>query len=193
LSDAVALSVTCFPQQHTCSAAFYGCTEDTIIGVCRYLNSFEAKGFHPLAIPMVFAELERRRLVDELELERVSLEQKLLDMDGSDKIPSSRDEKTSAKESPGEQPSESARLWLSVSRLKNSLENWKTHLSKIISHCTSLSRREFATNAEITQTGMKIEARLDEMVTECDANIRDCQTLLDGMMIATQLVSTRAC
>jgi hypothetical protein len=189
LPDAVALSATFLPETNASFAAFYGCTDGIINKVCELLGSFKGKGFHPLAIVMAFAELERRRLINRLERERRNLEQKLLDMDGGNKIFSSSGAETAGKSRLEEQPSESARLWLSVSRLKNSLENWKAELSKIASHCEDLSQRELATNVDAKHTGSKIEARLGEMMTECDAKIRDCQTVLDGMVIATQLVS----
>ncbi|KAK8078102.1 hypothetical protein PG996_004272 [Apiospora saccharicola] len=58
----------------------YGCTDEVIEFVLEYLDCFPRYAFHPLMLPMMFAELERSRLLEALRRETSTLDQRILHM-----------------------------------------------------------------------------------------------------------------
>ena len=110
-------------------------------------------------------------------------------------------------------------LWLEISEIKKGLENWKRQLLKMIGHADELADNWFGGRCEneaschvdmtakegpdsngetdenhrirmlMRDSGTRIKERLQEFVDEYEERIRDCATTLDGMVLATQLVS----
>ncbi|KAI1498697.1 hypothetical protein F5X99DRAFT_315327 [Biscogniauxia marginata] len=121
---------------------------------------------------------------------------------------------TSEQPSPATQaPEHYMQLWLKISWLKNGLENWRQELEKMISHCDELRRskfyipdRSFESSvdvfdkekstlalfdelADLEDSGSRMQQRLLELKGEYDDKIRACTTIIDGMVLAAQLVS----
>jgi len=79
----MAMSTTCFPDASLTFAMLYGCTETTISDVSDYLELSEKWGpalHHPLILPMIFATLERGRLLNQLERSGDGLSQRIMDL-----------------------------------------------------------------------------------------------------------------
>lgn len=95
-----------------------------------------------------------------------------------------------------------AMLWIKISHLKNGLENWKTQLRKMFDHTQELEDIDFGmsrnTPTEIwasrrdglKEYGGRIRERLRDLVDEYDDFIRECDHIMAGMSLATQLVNT---
>lgn len=92
-------------------------------------------------------------------------------------------------------------LWTKISHLRNGLENWRTQLQKMIEHVEELERTKFATSTAVTavdrnlsgmrESGNRIRGRLRDLVDEYGEFIRKCTHIMNGMTLATQLVSKR--
>ncbi|KAL7783246.1 hypothetical protein V8C37DRAFT_397392 [Trichoderma ceciliae] len=92
-----------------------------------------------------------------------------------------------------------AMLWIKISHLKNGLANWKTQVLKMIEHIQELENTNFgmecATSIEawnskrdgLKECGKRIEERLRDLVDEYDDFIRECDHIMAGMSLATQL------
>lgn len=97
-------------------------------------------------------------------------------------------------------------LWIKMNQLRTGLENWKVQMLKIISHidefedlflnnqnCGLGSEKKddeiYAWKPLSKQSGRRIKKRLQEIVCEYDEKIRECTMVMDGMTLATQLVS----
>jgi hypothetical protein len=92
-------------------------------------------------------------------------------------------------------------LWVKISHLKNGLANWKTQLLKMLDHIQELEDTNFGMGAAIPtkawnnkqdglkECGKRIEERLRDLVDEYDNFIRECDHIMAGMSLATQLVN----
>jgi hypothetical protein len=79
----MAMSVTCFPGACLTFAMVFSCTEETIHDITRSLKTCKKWGLaihHPLILPMIFAEQERKRLIDRLAIRHDQLYQHILDL-----------------------------------------------------------------------------------------------------------------
>ena len=119
-------------------------------------------------------------------------------------------EKSSASEpldsdAQGAAESRSAALLSSdVSYLKHGLQNWQAQLVKMIEHVDELGNTDFGltTTADtrtaeyqskleaLRKTGIRIRARLRDLVDEYDEFIRKCRHMMDMMTLATQIVGS---
>ncbi|KAK2050083.1 hypothetical protein LZ31DRAFT_548868 [Colletotrichum somersetense] len=198
--DNIALSVTTFIKSGTTFAVMYGCTESAVKLVPACLKAFRDQALHPLIIPMIFAELERKRLVDMLDCEQSLLQERILDLEIKLRCESQIEtSKKSEKTNPGASDCESTKLWIDVSLLKNGLESLKAQLRDMIQHSGDLATTVFSPCAKDDQTsdkfaeerktGERIAARLHEMVIELDTKVRSCDSVLGGMALAAQMES----
>ncbi|KAF4463083.1 hypothetical protein FALBO_10089 [Fusarium albosuccineum] len=115
------------------------------------------------------------------------------DISGTTLIPSSPD--SEKKQEP------SVLLWSRISFLRNGLKNWQAQLYKMIEHVDELDATDFSIGpaaknmswqvrlASLRKSGDRIKARLQDIVNDYDEAIRDCTHIMDGMTLATQLVS----
>ncbi|KAH8647909.1 hypothetical protein BX600DRAFT_530946 [Xylariales sp. PMI_506] len=195
----IVLSVTYFEKPQITFAVIYGCTKTTRQFASGYLAKIRASGqlSHSLLFPVLFAELERKRLFNLLERKRTDLDRKLLDMETKLKDHSHDREKEIRRstEMADFKNCESTKLWIAVSSLKNGLESLKAQLgilsdlSVTLPSCPSRLQGNIS-NAEDPQKyniGDAIQIRLREMIAEFDSKIRTYDTLLEGMKLATQL------
>ncbi|KAK5657519.1 hypothetical protein OQA88_3091 [Cercophora sp. LCS_1] len=199
-ADDVTLSVTSFIDVPLTFAIMYGCTKNTRGNVTAFLQQIKAtdQAWHPLLLPMVFAELERKRLLNLLDREKTKLQQRILEMEN--RLRGETEGRTDSMETNANEPSaaakdcEATKSWIDASKLKNGLESLRTQLTSLIAHSRMLQQSIFPSppdqgGSPISEhaTGEMIEARLNEMIAEFDCNIRSYDSLLGGMGMAAQM------
>lgn len=174
--------------------------------------------YHPLTLPTILADIERGRLfqkVDQLVKKLVKKAVNISSAPGtlisSTKAGGTKPECSSQPDATTESPEELMKLWLSVNGLKRGLEAWKTELQKMLSHCRALTfekrtaallenldsstidsdeQLEQDHITDLEESGVRIGQRLQELIGEYDERIRECTMIIDGMALATQLVSS---
>jgi hypothetical protein len=94
-----------------------------------------------------------------------------------------------------------AMLWIKISHLKNGLENWKTQLRKMVEHTRELEDTDFGIRCDVQtdawiwrrdalrECGTRLRERLQDLMDEYDDFIRECDHIMAGMSLATQLVT----
>lgn len=197
----LALSVTYSLEHRTTQAVLYGCNDDTQDKIHQRLARCQSTVYHPLTLPLIFADIERDRLFGKVNPLVTKLVERALSISRpstlSDPLQNTFQGNTTgyprAKE---ESPEELMQMWLSVSRLRRGLEAWKAQLLKMQSHCRTMkfggpslgthTQNQIEENLE--ETSERIEQRLVELIGEFDEKIGDCVTVIDGMVLATQLV-----
>lgn len=97
-------------------------------------------------------------------------------------------------------------LWLDTTVLRDGLVGWRTQLEEMILHANELIAKESGTSHQLTngfcadgraqeqsmkrrRVGLRIRDRLKRIIHEYDGSIRECSMRVDGMAMATQLVS----
>ncbi|KAH0499597.1 hypothetical protein TgHK011_006778 [Trichoderma gracile] len=92
-----------------------------------------------------------------------------------------------------------AMLWIKISHLKNGLENWKTQLRKMVEHTKELEDTDFGMKCDVQtdawirrrdalrDCGTRLKERLQDLMDEYDDFIRECDHIMAGMSLATQL------
>ncbi|KAJ4406630.1 hypothetical protein N0V82_010077 [Gnomoniopsis sp. IMI 355080] len=191
--DDITVSSTFMLDNSTTLAVMYGCTEEVMKKTERWLKQLKELGFHPLTLPMIFAELERVRLLEVLSLQDTEVEQKILDMENRI-IQDSRNENPSLGiKDITQKDCASTKLWLRISTLKGGLESLKAQLESMSRHSRTLSETVFTEPEGDHRTqrecGDKIVARLEEMIAEIEGKVRACDGLLGGMTLSMQIES----
>lgn len=219
------LSATYVPARRYTYCVLYGAPRrirDTII---KRLSVVEE--FHPLVLPVMFAEIERER---HFKLFR-ALNSKLLTR--AVNIPQIHRSHSDTNESQLKlieyaTSRDTLQEWMKMSHLKNGLESWKQQLDEMISHAedstltaclngrcpdeasssdspleSALTRvntqliapGDFTKSYEVEDSlkamGTRISKRLRELRTEYEETIRASSTIIDTILLATQMVSTR--
>lgn len=174
--------------------------------------------YHPLTLPTILADIERGRLFEKVDQLVKKLIKKAVHISSAPgTLVSSTNAGGIKPEGSGqpnvttESPEELMKLWLRVNGLRRGLEAWKTELQKMLSHCRELTFEKPAAalfedldgstvtcdekleQDEITdleESGVRIGQRLQELIGEYDERIRECTMIIDGMALATQLVSS---
>ena len=198
--DDIAMSVTCFPEKQVNIAVMYGGTDDVIdyaeIFLGRFKSAKSQTAFHPMILPMVYVELERKRLLSLLEEKTFELEQNILDaekrlwdQESVKRKPEVSDSSQMAKDC------ETTKVWMGVSSLKNGLESLREQILSMSEHCRVLSKDDSwniigknLSHSIDQEANDKIIARLQEMSEELNTKVRQCETVLGGTLIAGQLV-----
>ncbi|KAK8025071.1 hypothetical protein PG990_002894 [Apiospora arundinis] len=202
----ILMSVTSFPDIPRTIGVMYGCTDDVMDYVMKYLRTFKRSAFHPLMFPMMFVEIERKRLIEALRDEMSNLNQRLLNMAGrlGPRKPKGLIGKAGAtgeKKSPADdndnmlqKDGKAASLWFKVSELKNGVQSLIVILESVATHCedflpetgsekgnTAGNRRMYTDNTE------KFQTRVEEMLIELKSEVQKCDGVLGGMSLATQM------
>lgn len=201
----------------TTCAVVYGCSDANRNIFHGRLSLCESLSHHPLALPTIFAEIERDRMFKKVKLLVTNLFAKAVNISKFSTTSSRLSIKSlgtnpTDSNSPvamAESSEELMKLWISVSALKRGLETWKNQLEKMLCHCQRLTFENAAgtttVNAnntgsyepsprqkddieDLKLSGERIELRLGELIGEYEEKIRECATIIDGMILATQLV-----
>lgn len=215
--DDLATSVTYFPETHFTQAVIYGCSEARIERITRRLESSDGPIFHPLTLPTLFAEIERDRQMQMVDKVLNRLITKVLNVVNNPLRCYDTAPRDKSGISHGSDNADSMRLWLDISHMKNGLQSWKQQLLEMLAHSHELSdmcicdgidhvdkptpakhgavenavqQSEQATrNKLMNEIGERIKQRIHEIISEYDEKIRACATIMDGMTLATQMVS----
>lgn len=198
--DDIILSSTCFTDTPVTFAVMYGCTDKVIRDTKMWLERCKESASHPLVLPMLFAEHERKRLFDAIDEKSTKLEERILELEKRVK----KDTKEEVEENGGKgqkrQPMtqrdcEAIDLWRSMSSLKNGLESLHTELGSMREHLHAMPKSITKHNLDSEKfrspgqgPGVYIDARLKEMMAEFRSKIRGCEGLLGSMTLATQMV-----
>lgn len=199
--DNIALTATYFPECSTAYGAVYGCNDAFAGDIMGWLESFArtATAGHPLMFPLLFAEIERRRLLEKVDTEWSLLDQKILNMDrmlqGLSKETSDESKTARGSIANTERDSEATKQWISVSSLRNGVESLKAQLTEMENHAKTLSETIFKPPNGGTDRfqserafGETIQARLRQMINELASKSRSCDTVLGGMRLTNQMV-----
>ncbi|KAI1179870.1 hypothetical protein F4777DRAFT_402603 [Nemania sp. FL0916] len=208
----LALATTYFPRCNLKFAVVFGCdllVEKEILN--RLILGWNDVS-HPLILPGIIAEIERKRhikivddIVDEVEAKIFQLEVK---PDADDSLTTFQVEKLH---------SEKRSAWLNITYIRNCLVSWRKQLEKIALQVSELDRSlpagcGWSSNSTTLiskdvplfmgtegivachgqsgdpscTTGYKIKSRIQAIIEEYDDKIRDCSMRIDGMAMATQ-------
>lgn len=209
----MALSVTHSPGRRLTKAVFYGCTDDIRDTMISRLTDCNQVIYHPLVIPTLFCDIERNRHFDLVEPAITKLVSRALNIAkpqprGSGSLQStSRGISAGADQAPAsvEDPENLMQVWLKVSDLKRGLETWRRQLENLILHCEDLGRAQPRVELDTDpmdsdlsshdsdknrylESGKCVYHRLVELRGEYDEKIRQCTDIVDGMVLAAQLV-----
>lgn len=194
----MALSVTHSHDSRSTTAVIYGCPDSIRDEIINRLTQCNNVVHHPLAIPTIFCDVERNRHFNLVEPVISKLVDKALKISKRQRW-SSMSSKFIRRISTGSTQSTEVtvetedlmKLWLQVSDLKRGLETWKQQLEQLITHCEDLDRgatQQSFDELEFLESGRRIRQRLIELKCEYDEKIRQCAHIIDGMVLAAQLV-----
>ncbi|KAI3327008.1 hypothetical protein HD806DRAFT_379855 [Xylariaceae sp. AK1471] len=202
-NDDIVLSLTHFPKKPMIFAVIYGCTSAAREYIGGWFQYARASAFDPLLLPMMFSELERKRLINMVDAKGGDLRKRIIDMEnrlrqeGPRKSEQSSDsEKDSTSRGITQRECEAVNLWVEVSSLRNGLESLKTELKSILENSKKPLENEILLGDSDKQgdqlhkhSSESIQARLNDMVVEIDSVARRTGSLLGGMSLATQTES----
>jgi hypothetical protein len=131
-----AITATWFPDEEFTYALFYGCEQDTAENIFKRISGGKDARAHPLLLPGILAELERRRQIALVMEWLAKLNQKV----------NSLGKRATAYETifPAKGADGAIDPWVKVHYLKNGLENWRDQVEKMITHVDELDRDYFA-------------------------------------------------
>lgn len=205
--------MTYFPDTEFSYAVFYGCNSKSSEMITGRIRNCEESLTHPLLLPGIFAELERRRQIDIVKLWLG----KLLDTVNSLSRTGLDQETILPETGSSEESPHAMQPWINVHHLKNGLENFRDQLQKMIDHSDELEEKfyrasEIPKEGEIVlgyvttsddvirstaeehrkevlkNSGSRIKERLQEIVCDYNEQIRECVLIMEGMTLATSLV-----
>ncbi|KAJ8129595.1 hypothetical protein O1611_g4036 [Lasiodiplodia mahajangana] len=207
------LSVTHFPKKSTIFSVAYGCTEDNRDYIVTWLRYAKTFAFNPLLLPMLWAELERQRLIDEVDHKAADLRNRIIDMNNQvldDALPKNSASSSATKDNNDmiemiggikqkhitQRECEAVNLWVDVGTLKNGLESFRTELKSMLQHSRNppenvknALEQQPAPDEILRHSSDRIQSRLNEMIVELKGKVRHTDSLLGGMTLATQTES----
>ncbi|KAL3290707.1 Protein kinase [Colletotrichum asianum] len=206
----LALSMTWFPGRKFWYAIFYGCDKAIENEIAGRIRSSEDAICHPLLLPGIFAELERRRHLKMVRNASDTLMETVTGLNNNHRLASnlSRAPKHGVNSTPWQDSEQAPGTdrevdpWLDIVHMKNGLENWKEQLAKMVAHADELNTTKFshdvsqdpttqAFHSLMRDNGRRIKERLQDIIHEYDEKIRDCNRNLDGMTLANQVAHTK--
>ncbi|KAI4861453.1 hypothetical protein F4820DRAFT_460948 [Hypoxylon rubiginosum] len=184
--DDIALSSTYFPSTGRTYAVFYGCN-DTSAGKTvmarianRFIKSSENSFCHPMLSVGIFAEIERSRMRELVLSGKTDLQDTIdaLQLHGYGAIT-----KFKSRVDP----------WLRIYSIRNGLECWVQIVHKMVAHIDELAMPPCETNRrdEFSSAGSRIKDRLGEIHLEYLELIRECNMIIDGMTLSTNMALAR--
>jgi hypothetical protein len=175
-----------------------------IVDTRTFLRRFEQSAFHPLMLPMIFAEHERKRFFNAIDAKSTGLEERILELENrvnsdakkkNSPHPATHGERDRA-QTMTQRDCEAISLWRTMNGLKNGLEGLHAELGSMREHLHAMpkflpgqdSGAGRGAGADSKNADVYIDARLREMMAEFRAKIRFCEGLLGSMNLATQMV-----
>lgn len=207
--DDMALSVTFSHGDRSTKAVLYGCTETVRKDMTDRLERCNYIVHHPLAIPVLFCDVERNRhfhlldpVIRKFLNKAVNISKPQVLASPSAEHNCSNTTASSPESRPNEDSEDLMTSWLQVSDLKRGMETWKQQLQNLISHCEGLGTSQLGQANEDSENldarqfkdaGKRIKERLVELKCEYDEKIRQCADIIDGMVLVAQLVRGCCC
>ncbi|KAK8086400.1 hypothetical protein PG994_001374 [Apiospora phragmitis] len=195
--DDILMSVTSFPDIPLTFGVMYGCTEVTMEFVLQYLDNTPRAALHPLMLPMMFVELERKRLIEALRTETAKLTQRIQKMETRLSNLAQQDGTPEKDDNDGDtmfkKDCQATKDWLLVSKLQNGVQSLITILDSMKTHSQEFQidvkvDASPAGNRQIyTHNTEKFQTRLEEIEIELKSEVRNSNSLLGGMTLATQM------
>ncbi|KAI0542766.1 hypothetical protein GGR58DRAFT_496876 [Xylaria digitata] len=199
IRDDMILSLTHFPQKPMIFAVFYGCTKENREYIHGWFKWSKASAFDPLHLPMIYSELERRRLANELDTKSTIIEvENRLTLDGRrESGQSSNSGMNSTNGNIAQREREAMNLWVEVSSLKNGLESFRIELISMLGISKKPLENDILGDDAVKQrdpiykhSSECIQARIHDMIVEIDSIVKRTESLLHGLSLATQIEST---
>ncbi|CAN8103076.1 unnamed protein product [Discula destructiva] len=191
----IILSTTCFTAIPLTYGVFYGCNEATLKRITTWLRQRVESCFHPMMLPMVFVELERKRLLDAAADQGTSLRQSVLEMENRSRNQDEKNAERAKSNSAGSAgDSEIIKMLLSMNALKNGLAGFLTQLSSMRDHLgkpSEITLAQASAGESLSDAdGVNIDSRLKEVMAEFESKLRIYQGLLETITLATQMEAT---
>lgn len=172
----LALSSTHNPTNNTSYSVFYGCNANQMREIEASLRSATNDIDHPLLCLGIFAELERRRLVnlaedlvDSFTIDSEMLENKYSDLNSL-------------------KMRESLAICLRSRTLVDQIRSFKRQLNKVLDEIDLLARED-GRCAAFLETGTLIKRRINDMADEYEDKIDECNMMAENLSLAMQTVS----
>lgn len=191
------LSVSFSPKNLTTYAVVYGCDDKAADFLTEQLTGTDHPVFHPMLLPTLLADIERERHVKLLRKNSGKMGQLTLDLtvNKGQEIPGSGSQLDDDEEEPIE-------LWQDMSHLQNGFQNWQQQMRRMVisleRSSNTLAPGSTHYDLEIQKAleklrvpGVRIQKRLEELISEYDEHVRDCATVTGGLKLAMSMVSER--
>ncbi|KAL2147661.1 hypothetical protein VTI28DRAFT_8115 [Corynascus sepedonium] len=207
--DDMALTVTHFPNQKLTFAILFGASEEQERSVLARLRKAGTDTAHPMLLPGILAELERKRQMDIADEIIDELEMQIFQLDNETITSWNQSGKTTA-----ERNRQKTKAWLDAAFSRNILLATKSLLFSMRRHLDETLTAPFIGmsfgseysgsetlvasdpdgtcdsdvkyQAFLQQASMRMEDRLISIIGEYDDKIRACTMEVDGMAMATQ-------
>lgn len=192
------MTTTSFEEKPFTYSVVYGCTRFIIGEMSRWLKRADEFAFHPLLLPMMFAEIERLRLLEplerkggELSLRILDMENRLQDEEGSRKTSHMGD---GSSFSLTKRDCDAIRLWLSTSDLKDGMKSLLLQLEAMRRHLNNVKNNfgpssvGLSTNRFNQECSKYMDLRMEEIMAEFQSRLQGCESQLGAMTLATQMV-----
>jgi hypothetical protein len=206
LENDVLLSTTYFTSKPWTFSVMYGCDSDSSEDLVNIMKRFKKSAFHPLMMPMAFADHERSRFMTAMELKGPKVKERMIDLKNSLEEDNGSEAKRSSETARDKNKRttqrdwESTNSWVEASDLKIGMESFRKVLVaikeqfEIFGHLKPRLAADDTDEKIIDSMGSEIiQCRLKEMDAELDTKIRECDGLLNGMTLAIQVVSKFLC
>ncbi|KAK0746654.1 hypothetical protein B0T18DRAFT_412099 [Schizothecium vesticola] len=200
----LAVAVTHFPTRRLTFAVVFGCSREQEKTVISRLEKAGGDVAHPMLLPGIVAELERKRQFDAVDDMTDELERRILELDFETVTTRNQHGTTQ-----GERSRHKTKAWRDMSFLRTGLQGQKTLLTRMRKHVDEFPlvakyqsetsyrdaetvRSELETKLLdldgdcIKKAGTRMKDRLLELMDEYDEKIRDCLMRVEGMEMATQ-------
>ncbi|KAI0146357.1 hypothetical protein GGR57DRAFT_478949 [Xylariaceae sp. FL1272] len=208
--DDMVFSVTHFPRTSTLFAVVYGCTEESRDEIEFWLTFSKTFAFDPLLMSMLWAELERRRLINDIDEKSAALWKSIRHMNDSldkdDMLSISRSRAmgsnsggsnngrdrirmtkigTAQKEST-QRECQAVNLWVDVSTLKSGLSSFKAQLTSMLASLQTSREAEVEAwkpeRAEMDLIGKHTSDRIRRRLKEMMEEIESKIGYMDGVL-----------
>ncbi|KAI1656465.1 hypothetical protein F4813DRAFT_135484 [Daldinia decipiens] len=203
--DDIALSSTYLSHRKLSLSVFYGCNDKQSSNIERRLAEAGDAVYHPMLTPGILIELDRKRLVEEVEsvLDPFVLSTEAL-------CCTSRDLESILNRD-GENTDELLNLYTNTSELAKGIRKVKRQISDMCKHTHELeaifvtprrkwkSRRksgpgnkdrvQYDASSMSSNIETRVRERLSEIKSEYDEKLDECQMVLNGLNFTTQMAS----
>jgi len=201
------LAVTHFPTRKLTFAVVFGCSREQEKTVISRLKTAREDVAHPMLLPGIVAELERKRQFDAVDDMIDELERRILELDSEPFTTRNQHGTTQVGRS-----RHKTKAWHDMSFLRTGLQGQKTLLTRMRKHVDEFPlvakyqseaayrdaetvRSELETKLLdldgdcIKKAGTRMKDRLLDLMDEYDEKIRYCLMRVEGMEMAAQWVS----